>query len=101
VCVVAIVAIAVTLAFTMQHSIDEQVGLILSGGLLVIYVYLARLFHAGEHFNIVLLIVVFTCYIAVFLAPLYYIFRSWKWSLVLVQIGLIIVHFLIGLLLVI
>lgn len=95
-CVVVASAIALTLAITMQNSINEEVGLVLSGGSVVIYIGLARLFRAGDIFNIVLLVVVFTGYIATFLAPLYYIFRSFKWSLVLIQTGLIIVHFLIG-----
>jgi hypothetical protein len=99
-CVVVATAIAVTLGFTMQNSINEEVGLVLSGGSVVIYLGLARTFRAGEVFNIILLVVVFAGYIATFLAPLYYIFRSFKWSLVLIQIGLIIVHFLIGLALV-
>lgn len=99
--VVVATSIAVTLAFTMQYSIDEEVGLVLSGGSVVIYLGLARLFRAADTFNIILLVVVFTGYIATFLAPLYYIFRSFKWSLVLIQTGLIIVHFLIGLALVI
>ena len=101
VCVLVAVAIAMVLSFTMQYSIDEEVAVVLSGGSLMIYFDLARLFHAGDIFNIVLLAVVFAGYIAAFLAPLYYIFRSFKWSLVLVQTGLITVHFLIGLVLVI
>ena len=100
VCVAVATAIAVSLAFKLQHSIDVQVGLVLSGGSVVIYLGLARLFRAGDVFNTVLLVVVFTGYIATFLAPLYYIFRSFKWSLVFVQAGLIIVHFLIGLVLI-
>ena len=100
-CVAIAVAIALTLAYKLQHSIDEQVGLVLSGGSVIIFFKLARLFHAGDIFNTILFVVVFTGYIATFLAPLYYIFRSFKWSLVFVQAGLIIVHFLIGLALVI
>ncbi len=101
VCVGVTVALTMTLGYFMQHSVDEKVALVLSGGPLFIYLHLARLFHAGEHFNYVLIVVVFTGYIAAFLAPLYYIFRSYKWSLVFVQTGLVIVHFLIGLVLVI
>ena len=100
VCVAVATAIAVSLAFKLQHSIDVQVGLVLSGGSGLIYHGLARLFRAGEVFNTVLHVVVFTGYIATFTAPLYYIFRSFKWSLVFVQAGLIIVHFLIGLVLI-
>jgi hypothetical protein len=96
-CVAVAASIAVTLAFTMQYSINEEVGLVLSGGSVAIYLGLARLFRGGDVFNIILLIVVFAGYIAAFLAPLYYIFRSFKWPLVFLQIGLIIVHFLIGL----
>lgn len=95
-CVAVATFVAFILGYTFQHTINQQVGLVLSGGMVILLLKLARLFHAGEPFNTVLSIVVFTGYIAVFLAPLYYIFRSFKWSLVLAQIGLIIVHFLIG-----
>ncbi len=101
VCVGATVVLAMTLGLSLQHSLDEKFALVLFGGPLFIYFNLARLFRAGELFNFALLGVAITGYLAIFLAPLYYIFRSFKWPLVFVQTGLVIVHFFIGLVLVV
>ena len=100
VCVGGPAILAIVIGLTIPHRINEQAGVFCFGAPLLIYLNLARLFHAGEFFNIVLFSIVITGYIAAFLAPLYYIFRSFKWSLVFVQIGLGIVHFLIGLVLI-
>ena len=101
VCVGTLSILAIVAGFFLQHRIDVKVAVFCFGGPLFIYINLARCFHAGELFNCVLFSTVITGHLAAFLAPLYYIFRSFKWSLVFVQIGLGIVHFLIGLVLVI
>ncbi|UCC95938.1 MAG: hypothetical protein JSW40_04105 [Candidatus Omnitrophota bacterium] len=95
-CVGILSILAIVIGLTIPHRINEQAGVFCFGVPLFIYLTLARLFHAGEIFNIVLFSIVTTGYIAAFLSPLYYIFRSFRWSLVLVQTGLVIVHFMIG-----
>ena len=101
VCVGVPSILAIVIGLCFPHRINEKVAVFCFGGPAFIYVTLARFFHAGELFNCVLFSTVITGYLAAFLAPLYYIFRSFKWSLVFVQIGLGIVHFRIGLVLVI
>ncbi len=94
--IVPAVLIVIIGGTTICHHINEKVVCVSFGVPLYIYISLARFFHAGEPFNIFLLFIVSAGYLAIFLAPLYYIFRSFKWSLFFVQIGLGIIHFLIG-----
>ncbi|MEE9505245.1 MAG: hypothetical protein V3V90_08935 [Thermodesulfobacteriota bacterium] len=96
VCVGFLTFLAVVIGMLFQHSINERFALFCWGGPLYVYLNLARAFHAGEAFNFVLIFVVFAGYLALLLSPLYFIFRSFKWPFVFAQIGLIIVHFMIG-----
>ena len=99
-CVAAATALAMVLAFSLQHRVDEDAGVFLFGGPIFIYLGFARVFRAGEVFNIILLAVVFAGYLAILLAPLYYIFRSRRLSPVIAQVVFISLHFLLGLALV-
>ena len=95
ICVAAIVVPVIVAGLFFPHSINQTFAVFMCGGPLYIYLGLARSFSAGEHFSIVLFCIVFSGYTATFLAPLYFIFRSYKRSLLIAQIGLVIVHFLI------
>jgi hypothetical protein len=96
ICILALALSALIIALTIPHRINETFALASFGVPVYVYSTLARVFHAGELFNTALLFVVSACYLAILLAPLYYILRSFKWSLVLVQLAFGIVHFLIG-----
>jgi len=78
------------------HYIDQTFAIVVFGGPLIIYFGLARAFHAGEIFNIFLLFFVSAGYLAILFAPLLYIFRSFKWSLLTLQATLFAIHLLLG-----
>jgi hypothetical protein len=99
-CVAAATGLAMVLAFSLQYRVSEDAAVFLFGGPIFIYFGLARVFHAGEVFNIILMAVVFAGYLAILFAPLYYIFRSHRLLPIIAQVVFISLHFLIGLALV-
>lgn len=99
-CVAAATGLAMILAFSLQYRVGTEAAVFLFGGPIFIYFGFAHVFQAGEVFNIILMAVVFAGYLAILLAPLYYLFRSHRLSPVIAQIVFIGLHFLIGLALV-
>ncbi|MHC5083330.1 MAG: hypothetical protein ACYTET_05260 [Planctomycetota bacterium] len=99
VCVGFLATMALIVGLTCYNQISEKVAISLYGGPLFIYFTLARYFHAGEVFNIILLFLVNFGYLAVLLFPLNFIFRSFKWEYFFIQLSFFIAHLAIGIIL--
>jgi hypothetical protein len=94
ICVATVVAAELVVALSWPKLITEGIALFMFGAALYIYFCLARLFSTGEAFNIFLLGTVFSIYVGTLLIPLYFMFRRYRWPLLVAQALLVILHFL-------
>ena len=95
-CVGILAILAILIGIFFGPGMNEKFAVFCWGGPLYIYLVLGRAFKEGQVFNIILGFVVFAGYLAVLLWPLYHLLKSFKWPLVIAQVGMLIIHFLIG-----
>jgi len=96
VCIATMTASALIVGLVFQHQVSEKVAIHLFGPPLYIYLAGARQLHAGKIFNIISMLFIFFTYLAVLFSPSYYILRSFKWRLVVIQTTFILIHLLVG-----
>ena len=95
-CVLLLAGITIVCGLVFYQSINEKIAVLCCAVPLMTYLTLARAFHAGNSFNIILFCTVFTCYFGVLLLPMYFAFVSRKRSYVIIQAVVAAMHFVIG-----
>jgi hypothetical protein len=101
VCVLLLAGTAIVCGLVFNRSITREIAMFCYALPLMFYLTLARTFHAGNPFNVILFSTVFTAYFGVMLLPMYFAFASRKWSYVFIQAVVAGMHFLVGALIVI
>ena len=95
-CIGGTAILAIVSGLFFYNQINDDVAVVSWGAPLFIYFALAHFFHLGEVFNFVLFILVSVGYSAILFLPMYFAFKNSRWVFVIAQIGIVVVHILIG-----